>query len=71
MITCSFVDPKVQQMIHPGTEVLLLPGLISVEMSAVRPSLWTGLLVTVVYNQNHQQNRIRTFESGLRFMSDV
>ncbi len=26
-----------------------------------------GLLATVVYNQNRQQNRVRIFESGLRF----
>ncbi|MGQ0452507.1 hypothetical protein ACT4UM_05450 [Bacillus sp. SS-TM] len=40
----------------------------SVEMSAMRLSLWTGLLATVVYNQNRQQNRVRIFESGLRFV---
>ena len=71
MITYSFVDPKVQQMIHPGVEALLLPSPISVEMSAMRLSLWTGLLATVVYNQNRQQNRVRIFESGLRFVPDT
>ncbi len=63
VITYSFVDPKVQQMIHPGVEALLLPSPISVEMSAMRLSLWTGLLATVVYNQNRQQNRVRIFEA--------
>ncbi|BBU83548.1 hypothetical protein EIMP300_49480 [Escherichia coli] len=29
VITYSFVDPKVQQMIHPGVEALLLPSPIS------------------------------------------
>ena len=71
VITYSFVDPKVQQMIHPGVEALLLPSPISVEMSAMRLSLWTGLLATVVYNQNRQQNRVRIFESGLRFVPDT
>ena len=69
VITYSFVDPKVQQMIHPGVEALLLPSPISVEMSAMRLSLWTGLLATVVYNR--QQNRVRIFESGLRFVPDT
>ncbi|MFP1495728.1 hypothetical protein ACLB1Q_03745 [Escherichia coli] len=32
-------------------------------MSAMRLSLWTGLLATVVYNQNRQQNRVRIFEA--------
>lgn len=71
MITYSFVDPKVQQMIHPCVEALLLPSPISVEMSAMRLSLWTGLLATVVYNQNRQQNRVRIFESGSRFVPDT
>ncbi len=39
-------------------------------MSAMRLSLLTGLLGTVVYNQNRQQNRIRLFETGLRFIPD-
>ncbi|WP_369788446.1 phenylalanine--tRNA ligase subunit beta [Rouxiella sp. WC2420] len=69
-ITYSFVDPKVQQLLHPGEEVLMLPSPISVEMSAMRLSLWTGLLSSVVYNQNRQQSRVRLFESGLRFVPD-
>ncbi len=69
-ITYSFVDPKVQQWLHPGEEALILPNPISVEMSAMRLSLWTGLLTSVVYNQNRQQSRVRLFESGLRFVPD-
>ncbi|MBV7403377.1 phenylalanine--tRNA ligase subunit beta [Enterobacter sp. ENT03] len=71
VITYSFVDPKVQQLVHPGEEALILPSPISSEMSAMRLSLWTGLLATVVYNQNRQQNRVRIFESGLRFVPDT
>ncbi|MGG5838195.1 phenylalanine--tRNA ligase subunit beta [Huaxiibacter chinensis] len=71
VITYSFVDPKLQQLIHPGDEALLLPNPISSEMSAMRLSLWTGLLGTIVYNQNRQQNRVRIFESGLRFVPDT
>ena len=70
VITYSFVDPKLQQLIHPGQEALILPSPISSEMSAMRLSLWTGLLGTIVYNQNRQQNRVRIFESGLRFVPD-
>ena len=71
VITYSFVDPKVQQLVHPGEEGLILPSPISSEMSAMRLSLWTGLLATVTYNQNRQQNRVRIFESGLRFVPDT
>ncbi|WP_269934481.1 phenylalanine--tRNA ligase subunit beta [Serratia liquefaciens] len=70
-ITYSFVDPKVQALLHPGEEMLILPSPISVEMSAMRLSLWTGLLSAVVYNQNRQQTRLRLFESGLRFVPDT
>ncbi|RAT13434.1 phenylalanine--tRNA ligase subunit beta [Lonsdalea populi] len=69
-ITYSFVDPKIQALVHPGEEALILPSPISVDMSAMRLSLWTGLLGAVVYNQNRQQGRIRIFESGLRFVPD-
>ncbi|HCN00162.1 MAG TPA: phenylalanine--tRNA ligase subunit beta, partial [Pantoea ananatis] len=70
-ITYSFVDPKVQQLLHPGEEALLLPSPISSDMSTMRLSLWTGLLSAVVYNQNRQQSRVRLFESGLRFVPDT
>lgn len=70
-ITYSFVDPKVQALLHPGEEALILPSPISSEMSAMRLSLWSGLLSAVVYNQNRQQSRVRLFESGLRFVPDT
>ena len=69
-ITYSFVDPKVQSLVHPGEEALILPSPISSEMSAMRLSLLPGLLGAVVYNQNRQQSRVRLFESGLRFVPD-
>ena len=65
-ITYSFVDPKIQSLLHPEVKPLVLPNPISVEMSAMRVSLLTGLLGAVIYNQNRQQNRVRLFEFGLR-----
>ncbi len=70
-ITYSFVDPKHQNILHPEEEALILPSPISADMSAMRLSLWTGLLDAVVYNQNRQQPRVRLFESGLRFVPDA
>lgn len=69
-ITYSFVDPKTQALLHPQQAPLVLPSPISQDMSAMRLSLWTGLLGAVVYNQNRQQQRVRLFESGLRFVPD-
>ncbi|HDL4077579.1 TPA: phenylalanine--tRNA ligase subunit beta, partial [Mannheimia haemolytica] len=70
VITYSFVDPKKQSLLHPQQEALILPNPISSEMSAMRVSLLTGLLDTIVYNQSRQQNRVRIFEAGLRFIPD-
>ncbi|WDE09595.1 phenylalanine--tRNA ligase subunit beta [Thalassomonas haliotis] len=69
-ITYSFVDPKTQELLHPGQEVMTLPHPISSEMSVMRLSMWTGLLQAMSYNQNRQQNRVRLFETGLRFIPD-
>ena len=71
IVSYSFVDPDVQQLLHPQQDALILPNPISREMSAMRVSLLSGLLTTVVYNQNRQQNRVRLFESGLRFIPDA
>jgi len=69
-ITYSFVDPKVQSLLHPDQAVMTLPHPISSEMSVMRLSLWTGLLQSMAYNQNRQQGRVRLFETGLRFVPD-
>ncbi|WP_318495550.1 phenylalanine--tRNA ligase subunit beta [Photobacterium leiognathi] len=69
-ITYSFVEPEQQKLIVPEIEPLILPFPISVEMSAMRLSLWTGLLNTVVFNQKRQQPRVRLFEAGLRFIPE-
>ncbi|MFS1562938.1 MAG: phenylalanine--tRNA ligase subunit beta [Candidatus Arsenophonus phytopathogenicus] len=70
-ITYSFVDPKIQQLLLPDSDAMILPDPISADMSVMRLSLLPGLLTTVIYNQNRQQNRIRLFETGLRFVPDV
>lgn len=69
-VTYSFIDPKLQNLVHPGEEAMILPNPISVEMSAMRLSMFTGLLGAVGYNQSRQQNRVRLFETGLRFVPD-
>ena len=70
-ITYSFVDPKAQQLLYPQSDAIVLPNPISVEMSAMRVSLFPGLVQAVVYNQNRQQARVRLFEQGLRFIKDA
>lgn len=68
VITYSFVDPKVQRILHPESKYLKLYNPISVEMSALRLSLWSGLISVVIYNQNRQNKCMRLFEIGNRFI---
>ena len=70
-VTYSFVDPKLQNLVHPGLDAMVLPNPISSEMSAMRLSMFTGLLAAVGYNQSRQQSRVRLFETGLRFVPDI
>lgn len=69
-ITYSFVEPNQQALIVPDIQPIVLPNPISADMSAMRLSLWTGLLNTVAYNQKRQQPRVRLFEQGLRFIPE-
>ncbi len=67
-ITYSFVDEDIQNTIAPEMEVICLKNPISSELSVMRTTLWCGLLKAALYNTNRQQNRIRLFEAGLRFI---
>jgi phenylalanyl-tRNA synthetase beta chain len=66
-ITYSFVDEEIQQLIAPQDEVVRLQNPISSDLSVMRSTLWSGLLKAALYNVNRQQNRVRLFETGLRF----
>lgn len=66
-ITYSFVEPKMQAIIDPQQSPISLANPISAEMAVMRTTLWSGLLKALIYNTNRQQNRIRLFETGLRF----
>ena len=67
-ITYSFVDEDIQQIIAPEMEVIRLKNPISSELAVMRTTLWCGLLKAALYNTNRQQNRVRLFETGLRFI---
>jgi phenylalanyl-tRNA synthetase beta chain len=67
VITYSFVSPEVQALVDPETEGLALTNPLSAELSVMRTRLWPGLIQAARYNQARQQERIRFFESGLRF----
>ncbi len=68
-ITYSFVDEEIQQAIAPDDEVVRLKNPISADLSVMRTTLWCGLLKAALHNTNRQQNRVRFFETGLRFVN--
>ncbi len=70
-ITYSFIDPKLFELFSPGFEPLLLANPISTDMAAMRSSLWPGLVKALQHNLNRQQDRVRLFESGLRFVGQL
>ncbi len=68
VITYSFIDKKMQQLFDPEIQPKALLNPMTAEMSVMRTSLWPGLMSTLLYNQNRQQERVRIFETGLRFI---
>lgn len=68
VVTYTFVDKKLQDQLNPGKEPKPLMNPITADMDVMRTNLWPGLVKTLIYNMNRQQNRIRLFETGLRFV---
>jgi len=67
-ITYSFVDPDLQSLFDPQLEPVALKNPISADLAVMRTSLIPGLVSAVVYNTKRQQQRVRLFETGLRFV---
>jgi phenylalanyl-tRNA synthetase beta chain len=67
-ITYAFVDPALQSKLFPERESIALSNPIASDMSVMRVSLWPGLLRAALENQRRQQDRIRLFEHGARFV---
>ncbi|MDZ7736146.1 MAG: hypothetical protein U5P41_08625 [Gammaproteobacteria bacterium] len=65
-ITYSFCDAALQQRLY-GDSGLALANPITADMTHMRLGLWPGLLQALIYNVNRQQERLRLFETGLRF----
>jgi phenylalanyl-tRNA synthetase beta chain len=66
-ITYAFVDPALQSRLFPERETLPIANPIASDLSAMRVSLWPGLVRAALENQRRQQDRVRLFEHGARF----
>jgi phenylalanyl-tRNA synthetase beta chain len=68
-ITYAFVDPELQVRLFPDVAAVALANAIASDLSVMRVSLWPGLLKAALENQRRQQDRIRLFEHGARFLA--
>lgn len=67
-VTYSFVDPALQQRFDPEVEPLPLANPIASDMAVMRTHLWPSLINALQHNRNRQLERVRLFETGLRFV---
>ncbi len=69
-ITYSFIDPVLQGKFKPNYSPKLLANPLSENMSAMRTSLWPGLLGAFLENYRRNKDRIRLYEIGRIFLPD-
>ncbi len=67
-ITYAFVDVALQSKLFPGVVTPALSNPISSDMAVMRASLWPGLINAARENLRRQQDRVRLFEHGARFL---
>ncbi|UTF61144.1 phenylalanine--tRNA ligase subunit beta [Gilvimarinus sp. DA14] len=68
VVTYSFIDPKLAAQFEPEIDPVALQNPISADMAVMRTSLIPGLVSVLRYNLNRQQQRLRLFESGQKFV---
>ena len=69
VITYSFVDPAWETALDSNARPLPLANPLASQLSAMRTTLWGGLLETLRHNLNRQQARVRIFELGRVYRS--
>ena len=70
-ITYAFVDPALQNKLFPGVVTPTISNPIASDMAVMRASLWPGLIKAALENQRRQQDRVRLFEHGARFVGNT
>ena len=69
VITYSFVDPAWETALDADARPMQLANPIASQLSAMRTTLWGGLIETLRHNLNRQQDRVRIFELGRVYAS--
>ena len=67
VIAMSFVSPKWQEILAPGSTPIALKNPISSDLSVMRTTLLPGVLGAMEHNLKRQHTRLRFFESGLTY----
>lgn len=67
IISYSFIDKKLQNLLDPLEIPYELVNPITADMTVMRTNLWPGLINTLIYNKSRQQHRLRLFELGTVF----
>ena len=71
VITYSFVDPAWETALDARARPLPLANPLASQLSAMRTTLWGGLIETLRHNLNRQQVRVRIFELGRVYTSQA
>ena len=69
VITYSFIDAGSQARFEPEITPAVLANPLSEELAHMRVSLWPGLVKVAKDNSSRQQDRVRIFESGVKFVT--
>ena len=69
VVTYSFVDPAWETALDAEAKPLPLANPLASQLSVMRTTLWGGLIETLRYNLNRQQDRVRIFELGRVYAS--
>ena len=67
VLTYSFVEPKLQELLTPGSVGIALDNPMAETLSVMRTTLWSSLIPAWRYNHQRQQPRVRIFETGVCF----
>lgn len=70
-ITYSFIGAGLQARFEPERSALQLANPISTDTAVMRTSLWPGLVQAADYNVKRQQDRLRIFELGAKYLVEA
>jgi phenylalanyl-tRNA synthetase beta chain len=70
-MTYSFISPELHTLFSPTITPMTLKNPLSQDLSVMRTSIVPGLLQALTMNVRHQCERVRLFEMGMCFESDI